>query len=218
LRSDAPRVEWRMPTPEPAAIHPASDRWRSVRWQWPSGETWIAGSIIVYLMAVMWGVFPHLWLVGSIVAVPVGALAVYLLRGLWALGIAPFIVRFLPPAQDVPPPPDNSEAATEVFVRAPDINYPGLALAKGQCGWVVLRLRIDARGRIVAFRVGDQTPGRMFEAAVTSRLSMARLAPAKHADSPREANTVIVFPAEGNVTPTWARARLDAARVARRQK
>lgn len=207
-----------MPAPEPAAIHPASDRWRSVRWQWPAGETWIVGAITIYLMALAWGLFPHLWLAGALMAFPVAALVVHLLRGLWARGIAPFFVRFLPPAQDVPPPPGTTEAATEIFVRAPLIQYPGIAFARGQCGWVVLRLRIDARGRVIAFRVGDQTPGRAFEAAVTSKLWTARLTPATRVGITREVDTVIVFPAEGNMTPPWARARLDDANLARRQK
>lgn len=199
-----------MPAWDLVVVRPASNRWRSVRWRWPPGEDWIVYAVVVYLTAVTWGLFPHLWLAGFLVSLPAAVLVLHLLRGLWAMVIAPRIVRYFPPAVDVPAPPSQPDDMMETFIRAPLINYPGLAFAQGQCGWVVLRLRIDAKGRIIAFKVGEQTPGRVFEEAVTSSLSTARLAPAHLGARPREADTVFVFPTEGKATPTWARARLEA--------
>lgn len=199
-----------MPAWDPVVVRPASSRWRSVRWRWPTREDGIVYAVVVYLTAVTWGLFPHLWLAGFLVSLPASALVLHLLHGLWAMVIAPRIVRYFPPPVDVPAPPSQSDDMIETFIRAPLINYPGLAFAQGQCGWVALRLRIDAKGRIIAFKVGEQAPGRVFEAAATSRLSTARLAPTNYGACPREADTVIVFPTEGPATPAWAQARLEA--------
>lgn len=124
--------------------------------------------------------------------------------GLWTVVASRWPTRA--PAAACPPPPDAFEPADgATFARAPRVSYPPRALARGQCGWVALRLRSGRGGRIDSYVVVDQAPGRVFERAAVSALSNAFLTEG----SAGEVRSLITFVTPGPGAPPWAQERLE---------
>ena len=141
----------------------------------------------------------------AVVAAPVlSLLGLAIGAGLWAVLASRWPT--LAPAAPCPPPPEAFEAAEgATYARAPRVAYPPRAFARGQCGWVALRLKPGRGGRIDSYVVVDQAPGRVFERAAVSALSTARLAKG----SAGEVRSPITFVTPGPDAPPWAQARLE---------
>lgn len=114
------------------------------------------------------------------------------------------------PAIATPPPPSSPSRTEDLsaYTRKPDPSYPFIAHARGQCGWVYLRLRGARSGRIQSFRIIDQAPARIFEAAAVNALTKARLVTNDNDEPVREVLTTIVFVASGPNSPEWPQLRL----------
>jgi TonB family protein len=109
-------------------------------------------------------------------------------------------------AVETPPPPVFAgEVAQAVYRRPPRIVFPAAAEARGQCGWVVLWLRVDPTGRIASYAVIGQAPGRIFERAVARSLVRARVEPPEGATGPTVVISVVKFISLRVGAPAWAR-------------
>jgi hypothetical protein len=121
---------------------------------------------------------------------------------------------FWPPSLVGAPPEDFRDytAGREDWVRPPAIRYPFVARARRQCGWVALRILVDARGRVQSYQIADQAPAWTFERAVLAGLGRGVLVAVPEAPAPRETKTLITFVSPGAASPEWALQRLPPAR------
>jgi TonB family protein len=125
------------------------------------------------------------------------------------IGAAATLV-LLPPVSVAAPPAAFHEAAQLDWARRPDIGYPWIAYARRQCGWVALRVSVDAQGLVQSYQIAAQAPGRTFEAEAARALAGGELPPDAAASGPREVKALITFVRPGPKTPPWALERLEA--------
>jgi len=175
--------------------------WHPVRRLPPPLLTWVYWGLAFYVALVLLRLIPGL-AEGALLLAPFAALTLIL------FGQAAFrlIVVRLPHSRPAPtPPPPEGGVPTAAWQQAPRLMYPSLSLARGQCGWVALRCRAAADGKLLAYQIVDQAPNRVFEREVVQGLIAAR-APAEAAP---EFFTVISFVTAGPDAPDWAHARLS---------
>lgn len=178
----------------------AEERWRPVRrYRLGAALPWIA---VFYLAVLLLHFRPGL----EEGAAPLAWLLMLALL-LAATSVLRFAMRLVGPvlAPPVETPPPSPVATDAVYGRPPKPNYPPLAWARGQCGWVVLRLRVDASGRVSSYAVIDQAPGRTFERAVVRSLARARVEVPMGAAAPSVVTTVVKFVSRKAHAPEWAR-------------
>lgn len=176
--------------------------WRRVRGDWSRPQVWCFWLLTFWCGLVGTQFAPRLNVLVFPLAIA-AALALFVLGHiLYRAAVAPLLAR-LGEAEPVPPPPSRG-GPDVTYLTPPRPDYPPVALLRGQCGWVLLRLRIDARGRVRAFRVIEQAPRRTFEGAVADALLAARLPPGEE----QEASALFVLVTPGPHAPEWAKARL----------
>jgi hypothetical protein len=185
--------------------------WRRVRRPRPR-LVWLLWPVIIYVALVLATELNPQSVIAVLLAIPVacGVLALGLigLHHVVALGAE----RWWPPVDVPPPPPDESDAqGVTPYMQPPMIVYPALAQARGQCGWLKLRVRVDREGRIRHFQVVEQAPGHVFKRAVAAALFKARLPPDPDATPLREMVSVISFVAPSKNPPEWAKQKLAEA-------
>ncbi len=189
-----------------------SSRWRRPRRRpgWSAGPWLLLAIIFCEGTGLAWVFEKHL-IIAWLMAVPLGVFSAWL--GLLALH---FIVswgaaRYWPPVH-TPPPPQTipPPVVTSAYAIPPSIDYPFIAQARGQSGWVLLKLKVAGDGRIIRYQVTDQAPGRQFERAATDALFKARLPEDVDRLADCEMTSLISFVAPAKSSPDWARERLPA--------
>jgi len=129
-----------------------------------------------FAMAELWpgtGKFPPLFVILSFVATALVFCLGYYLYFI----LANVIGRRMQP-REVAEPPVAAATAKLPFSVAPKPTYPVFACARRQEGWVHVELRIGTDGKVSAYRILSQAPGRTFEQSVVLSLQHTRFAAA----------------------------------------
>ena len=144
------------------------------------------------------GFFPVFWLLSF---------------GFWISGLSIGLMagRFWSPVLTADPPPNPSFDDSQSFRIAPQPRYPAFAFARRQSGWVRLSMRISPDERIESFRIEDQTPRNVFEAAVVACLYAARVARPPDVEGIWETETLVTFitPAKDGEMQDWVKSRFE---------
>lgn len=185
-----------------------SGRWRNVRRFWATPQEWALILLCIYMSFAASALLGRLGFLGFPVAIVGLVVLVVAFDILIRFGLAATIRKVWPPVPTAPPPVDPDIRPDLSFVTPPRPNYPAFAQARGQCGWILLKLDYDRDGRIHRYRCEAQAPGRAFEFAAAESLRDARLPADAAAPISRQSRFLMSFVLDGPDAPEWARSRL----------
>jgi hypothetical protein len=160
----------------------------------------VMGFWFALMIASVWPLanrFPPLAILGSFIAL----FAIYVLFQI-AYRIAGLLIgrRYKPVS--IPDPPTLSEDEGLEYEIRPSAIYPALALGRLQPGWVWIEVKFKKNGRITAYRVLDQHPGKTFERAVANGLFSARVRHAKTISARTRQSLICFVPADKKSEPS----------------
>lgn len=149
------------------------------------------------------------WLIVPLMTVGVFAIGFTALHTLLGL-LAPIIARVWPAIATTPPPEAYDGAPDLTYRIKPDLYYPSVALARRQCGWVAIQVRLRPDGRAHEYRIDQQAPGRTFETSVDRGLFKARfnIPPGTDLTAVHRALITFVTVDPAGPAPDWVVARL----------